>query len=739
MEDPPSQEDTGGATTPTPTVAYSTEDTGLGITASNQPLTASDPPLELFNNHIEPDSLMMTSAELDKALWDKEDEIVQAFENDVEVTDRGTSACDIESMSASRASVDSQRSVSFFVDLKDQQNMMAQSVMVTPRPTSGRRTKSQNGDRLTQSMYVRSDSQSSGVSFFVDISETNTPTHNPKDPNSRKQITHSFSREEADQDLDELSEDMRVKSSLLLAQNLEQTKAFFGKLKNYVDFLSMPNYSKEELRQKRKMAINISRLMFEEEQKLKKGQSLSSMGELDKMLLGSHGGLVTRPPNQGGQANRRPVSAYCTSATGKQPHNNNRGQDQQDQLQVDKPVLRRERTFDLDPKPNNAAATKIVEVNIDQPIDLHDEASNGEIFNTNGNDNVADGQTLQMFQQQRLYHTMRLKREIAKLEYMEKDIAQKTSEIGPDTNGKPAAGSATRQCWSQTQSKPNKSKTSFKAEYERKVNNHQDSLESNSSTFSWFVPDEQSQRPNTSSGLPAHNKSRGSQTNQSLFRQYYEKKDKGVTCRDRPQAFFIECTSQDQGEQTNGGSGKPRPKSAIERRNSKQSCKNNNTEFNNTTRLLSTNIIDLETETLPDDKNLQEALRRKRPDYIEKTRTREQDRLAKSVVANKQASLSARSTPIKATKAHTASTTSVPQAKTIYGSQLGVNGRPEIRSSRIPVQQISAVKKNNTQQLLNNGQKRPNSSNAKKVSMTQSRNRTTKQPPSQPATLKAVQ
>jgi hypothetical protein len=60
------EEDTGGATTPTPTVAYSTEDTGIGITASSQPLTASDPPLELLNNHIEPDSLMMTSAELDK-------------------------------------------------------------------------------------------------------------------------------------------------------------------------------------------------------------------------------------------------------------------------------------------------------------------------------------------------------------------------------------------------------------------------------------------------------------------------------------------------------------------------------------------------------------------------------------------------------------------------------------------------------------------------------------------------
>lgn len=112
-----------------------------------------------------------------------------------------------------------------------------------------------------------------------------------------------MSREEADHDLDELSEDMRVKSRLLLAQNLEQTKAFFGKLKNYVDFLSMPSYSKDELRQKRKMAENISRLMFEEEQKLKKGQSLSSMAELDKILLGGGGGggasLNTRQTTSG--------------------------------------------------------------------------------------------------------------------------------------------------------------------------------------------------------------------------------------------------------------------------------------------------------------------------------------------------------------------------------------------------------------------------------------------------------
>ena len=83
-----------------------------------------------------------------------------------------------------------------------------------------------------------------------------------------------------DPDVDELSEDMRVKSRMLLAKNLDQTKAFYKKLKGYVDFLGTPSYSKDELRQKRRLAENISRLMFEEEQKLKKGQNLSSLGDL---------------------------------------------------------------------------------------------------------------------------------------------------------------------------------------------------------------------------------------------------------------------------------------------------------------------------------------------------------------------------------------------------------------------------------------------------------------------------
>ena len=200
--------------------------------------------------------------------------------------------------------------------------------------------------------------------------------------------------------------------------------------------------------------------------------------------------------------------------------------------------------------------------------------------------------------------------------------------------------------------------------------------DSNSSCANyWLMPDE-SQRPNTSSGtLPVWNKSRGSQTNHSLFRQYYEKKDKAVCVRDRPQAFFIECEGQN---------GKPRPKSAIEQRNKKK---------NSSDLTAMTNIIDLETETLPEEKNLQEALRRKRPDYIEKSRTREQDRLAKSVAASQKTSTVAPRT------SGSIRNTSIPQAKQIYG-----NGQSR---SRIP--QISVRKNTGTGSGV---------SNAKKISMT---------------------
>lgn len=167
----------------------------------------------------------------------------------------------------------------------------------------------------------------------------------------------------------------------------------------------------------------------------------------------------------------------------------------------------------------------------------------------------ADGQTLQMFQQQRLYHTMRLKREIAKLERMEKDIAQKASEIG-DIAMK-ASGTQTSRASSSygqygvpsvpaTNSRPNgvPKTTTFRDMNQGRHRLRLSMTSNESSSSGQSTP----RRPSTSSGLVnassstrpnSAQKSRGSQTNHSLFRNYYEKKDKAVYCRDRPQAFFI--------------------------------------------------------------------------------------------------------------------------------------------------------------------------------------------------------
>ena len=162
----------------------------------------------------------------------------------------------------------------------------------------------------------------------------------------------------------------------------------------------------------------------------------------------------------------------------------------------------------------------------------------------------ADGQTLQMFQQQRLYHTMRLKREIAKLERMEKDIAQKASEIG-DIAMKASGTQTSRASSSYGQYgvpsvplRPNgvPKTTTFRDMNQGRHRLRLSMTSNESSSSGQSTP----RRPSTSSGLvnagsrpTSAQKSRGSQTNHSLFRNYYEKKDKAVYCRDRPQAFFI--------------------------------------------------------------------------------------------------------------------------------------------------------------------------------------------------------
>ena len=170
------------------------------------------------------------------------------------------------------------------------------------------------------------------------------------------------------------------------------------------------------------------------------------------------------------------------------------------------------------------------------------------------------------------------------------------------------------------------------------------------------------------------------ETGNSLFRQFQEKKDKACYKRDGPQAYFIECDQlapQPSRQSSAGSKSSQRPKSAIEIVRKNRGMNNNND--------VTTTIIDLETETLPKEKNLQEALKQKRPDYIAKTKTREQDRLARSMVSNKQNS--GLNKPLNS-KFKSGGGTSAFKAKSIYDPDGGM------KRSKIPTKSVSSAEQN---------------------------------------------
>ena len=44
-----------------------------------------------------------------------------------------------------------------------------------------------------------------------------------------------------------------------MERSIERTQVFFNKLKEYIDYLGKPSYSKEELKKKKYLAENITR------------------------------------------------------------------------------------------------------------------------------------------------------------------------------------------------------------------------------------------------------------------------------------------------------------------------------------------------------------------------------------------------------------------------------------------------------------------------------------------------
>ena len=197
-------------------------------------------------------------------------------------------------------------------------------------------------DPLSRSWHGSRSSSQRSLAFFVDLSASGPPppseTRTLRRVSSARTATSNCSffvelEESADQ-LARLSTDMRARSTSLLTRNIRHSKTFFSKLKAFIDFLNTPNYSKEEVRQKRQLADRITRVMLEEEQRLRRGLELTELSQLDRLLAtksirptSAYAAMQTERPT------RQPPAAPATTAA---PPPNPR------------PVLRRERTFDLE-------------------------------------------------------------------------------------------------------------------------------------------------------------------------------------------------------------------------------------------------------------------------------------------------------------------------------------------------------------------------------------------------------
>jgi hypothetical protein len=270
------------------------------------------------NEEVPPRNISRTSYVIDdRGDDDIDDEITAVFADG----DKSAENDDTMSKSWHGSRSSSQKSLSFFVDLNSS----------GPPPPLNRSMSHSQAQRRVSSARSRTRTGSCNTSFFIDLNQSASGVR-------------STSRLENSNQLTQMSTDIKTKSKQLLARNLQQSQTFFTKLKAFIDFLNMPNYSKEEVRQKKILADKITRVMFEEEQRLRRGMDLSEIQQLDKIL---------------DIKNIRPTSAYAAMQNThigeqSQPHqvkpklSTTHVEFSSSNESTDKPVLRRERTFNLD-------------------------------------------------------------------------------------------------------------------------------------------------------------------------------------------------------------------------------------------------------------------------------------------------------------------------------------------------------------------------------------------------------
>jgi hypothetical protein len=155
-------------------------------------------------------------------------------------------------------------------------------------------------------------------------------------------------------------------------------RELFRHLQEYVEFLEVPNTRPEELRQKQKLAEDLLRVLALEEDRLASGHPLNKPEYFDTMLLG---GLAPQKPPA------RPATAFTSPG--------------------DRPVLRRERTFDMEPSKAPVVVTDI-------GLDYDDEDRQKRI--------KRNEKLLHLFRQERELCVYQVRRQMANLANLEQEL-----------------------------------------------------------------------------------------------------------------------------------------------------------------------------------------------------------------------------------------------------------------------------------------------------------------------------
>ena len=365
------------------------------------------------DDDLEPDSLAegkvrredssdSDTVQISREEEDDNDEIEEVFSRDANSNTVSRTA-----VGCTRAdSIMSRSSISYFVDLQERDASSPKGSPPLESPATA---------VMSQSMHVSGSEGSRGsLAFFVDISKNERNARPQPQPKRRQSLGSAYSSSETEEPI-----------VAVITRAREHLKSA----------LSGPTLTKAAVRRKRSAVNKIQALLTEEESRLRKGEEPSNANVVDVVLCdiadqsATGGGSNKSHRNKIDEdAKQRPLSAYQQQRHGS--ISNPVGGNQVSAQNGDRPVLRREKTFDLDPG-TSSKDIRVIEIGLED-VAVSNAGQGKSTNKTAENKTLSKAQirTLKAFQEQRANFAMRLQSEVDKLEGIERELSQKSLNAG---------------------------------------------------------------------------------------------------------------------------------------------------------------------------------------------------------------------------------------------------------------------------------------------------------------------